>query len=144
MTEAVQDLANYRLKRARESLEEAKILAQAKHWNACVNRLYYTCFYIVSALLILDNLSSSKHTGIRSFFNLHYVKTERVSKQVATIYSDLFERRQEGDYFDFLEFQESQVRPLIPKVEEFIECLNNLLEEKIKEQSENSDTQVQQ
>ena len=35
------DLINYRLERAKESLEEAKILAQAGHWNTVVNRLYY-------------------------------------------------------------------------------------------------------
>lgn len=132
MTEAVQKLVIYRLKRSRESLEEAKVLAQTNHWNACVNRLYYACFYVVSALLILDNLSSSKHTGIRSFFNLHYIKTEIVPKQIATIYNDLFERRHEGDYLDFLEFQESQVTHLIPKVKKFIDYLNNLIEERIK------------
>ena len=138
MKEAVIHLANYRLNRSRESLEAATILAQAKHWNACINRLYYACFYGVSSLLILDDLSSTKHTGIRRFFNLHYVKTERIPKPVAAIYNDLFERRQEGDYLDFLEFEESQVTPLIPKVERFIEYLNNLIQEKIEEQSEST------
>ncbi|MBF0353001.1 MAG: HEPN domain-containing protein [SAR324 cluster bacterium] len=57
MTESIKDLVNYRLTRSEETLEEARILANVGHWNACVNRLYYACFYAVSALLILDNLS---------------------------------------------------------------------------------------
>ena len=34
--------------------------------------------------------------------------------------NDLFERRQEGDYADFVCFQADQVRPWIPQTEAFI------------------------
>jgi len=51
------------------------LLKEGEEWNPCVNRLYYACFYAVSALLIQQGLSSSKHTGVRSLFNRHYVKT---------------------------------------------------------------------
>jgi uncharacterized protein (UPF0332 family) len=37
------------------------------------------------------------------------------SKDLARIYNDLFERRQEGDYIDFVSFGESQVLPWISK-----------------------------
>jgi uncharacterized protein (UPF0332 family) len=90
------DLVRYRLARAHETLEDARILARAGRWNACVNRLYYVCFYGVSALLVRDGLSSSKHTGVRSLFNRHYVKTGKIPKDLARIYNDLFERMQGG------------------------------------------------
>lgn len=61
-------LVKYRLKRAFETLEDARILAQAERWNACVNRLYYACFYAVTALLSQEGLYSSKHSGVRSLF----------------------------------------------------------------------------
>jgi len=61
-----QDLVLHRLARARETLGEARLLANAKRWNACVNCLYYGCFYAVSALLVKDGLSASKHTCARS------------------------------------------------------------------------------
>ena len=69
MTEWSKDLVLYRMTRADETLEDARILAKAGRWNACVNRLYYACFYAVSALLVRDGLSSSKHAGVRSLFN---------------------------------------------------------------------------
>lgn len=75
MTELSGDLVKYRLEKARETLEDARVLANASRWNPCMNRLYYACFYAVSALLIQDGLSSSKHMGVRSFFNRYYVKT---------------------------------------------------------------------
>ncbi len=114
--------------RANETLEDARILDNAGRWNACVNRLYYACFYAVSALLVYQGLSSSKHTGVRSLFNRHYVKTGKVPKDLARIYNDLFERRQEGDYIDFVRFQESQVLPWISKAEQLVEYVRRLAE----------------
>ena len=39
------DLVRYLFGRVQETLEDAPILARAGRWNACVNRLYYACFY---------------------------------------------------------------------------------------------------
>jgi uncharacterized protein len=131
VTEWSQDLISYRLARANETMVDARILANAGRWNACVNRLYYACFYVVSALLARHGLSSSKHTGVRSLFNKHYVKTGKVPKDLARIYNDLFERRQEGDYIDFVRFQESQVLPWISEAEELIGHITSLVEKEI-------------
>lgn len=127
MTEWSEDSVLYRLARARETLEDARILAKAGRWNACVNRLYYACFYAITALLVHEGLSSSKHAGVRSLFNRQYVKTGKVPKNLARIYNDLFERRQEGDYIDFVRFQESQVLPWIPKAEALVGFVASLL-----------------
>ncbi len=69
MTEWSKDLVFYRMTRANETLGDARILANARRWNACVNRLYYACLYAVSALLVRHGFSSSKHAGVRSLFN---------------------------------------------------------------------------
>ena len=127
MNDSKNDLVNYRLQRAYEALEDARILAKSGRWNTCVNRLYYACFYAVSSLLIQNDLSSSKHAGIRSLFNRYYVKTEIVAKEMAQIYNDLFERRQESDYFDFVSFEESQVAPWISKAEAFIKHIEAII-----------------
>ena len=59
MNQSNKDLVQYRIQRARDTLEDARILADASRWNPCVNRLYYACFYAVSALLAQQGLSSS-------------------------------------------------------------------------------------
>jgi len=128
MTESNGELVSYRLRRARETLADARILADADRWNPCVNRLYYACFYAVSALLIQEGLSSTKHTGLRSLFNRHFVKTNKVPKDKARIFNDLFERRQEGDYVDFVSFEKSQVLPWLPEAEAFVQNLADLIE----------------
>jgi len=121
------ELALHRLKRARETVEDARVLAGSGRWNACVNRLYYACFYAVSAILVQEGLSSGKHAGVRSLFNRHFVKSGRVSKEKARLFNDLFERRQEGDYIDFVSFEESQVRPWILEAEAFFESIAGLV-----------------
>jgi uncharacterized protein (UPF0332 family) len=128
VTAANRELVAYRLQRARETLDDARILADAGRWNACVNRLYYACFYAVSVLLTQEGLSSARHTGVRSLFNQHFVKTGRIDKEAAQIFNDLFERRQESDYADFVRFQESKVRPWMPQAETFVEQVTKLID----------------
>ena len=132
MNGAKEDLIKYRQIRALETLKDAKVVAQGGGWNTCVNRLYYACFYAVSALLTRHGLSSAKHSGVRSLFNRHFVKTGKVSKEMGRIYNDLYERRQEGDYEDFFNFAEDVVRPWIPQTEAFIECIADVLEKESK------------
>lgn len=128
MTNWNQELVLYRITRAHETLGEARILAKVGRWNACVNRLYYACFYAVSPLLVRDGLSSSKHAGVRSLFSRQYVKTGKIPKDFARIYNDLFERGQEGDYIDYVVFQQEQVVPWISKAEALIRYIAGLVE----------------
>ena len=68
-------LIMYRLERARESLEEAELLLEKGYANTFVSRIYYACFYAVSALLLTKGLASANHSGVRSQFHQNYVKT---------------------------------------------------------------------
>lgn len=119
-----QHLIRYKIERARETFEEALLMQREDHWNACANRLYYACFYAVTAILAKKGLASSKHTGVKALFNKHLVKTGQVSKEKGRLYNELFETRQEGDYVDFVVFERSIVEPWIPEVSEFIKTLS--------------------
>ncbi|MDD5673738.1 MAG: HEPN domain-containing protein [Chitinivibrionales bacterium] len=127
MKEKPGDLVQHLLSRAGESLEEAKILADSGHWNTCVSRLYYSCFYAASALLEKHGLSAAKHSGVRSLFNNHFARTETVSKEVSAIYNDLFDRRQESDYGPFFVFEETDVKPWFNDVDIFVNTIKKLV-----------------
>ncbi len=126
MTATRDELVAYRLDRARETLDDARLLADQKRWASCANRLYYACFYAVSALLLRRDLSSSKHTGTRSLFNYHFVKTGEVSRELGKTFNDLYELRQEGDYVDLLYVDQSQVRPRVAQAEVLVETVTAL------------------
>ena len=52
MTPETAELVRNRLARASESVTEAQLLLANDHVRTAVNRLYYACFYAVSALLL--------------------------------------------------------------------------------------------
>lgn len=125
--EDIQALINYRLQRADETLEEARLMQNIGHWNTCANRLYYASFYAVSALLVKDGNSSSKHSGIKALFNRYYVKPGVLSKENGRLYNRLFDLRQEGDYIDFVSLTSEIVDPLVGKTVMLIETIRSLI-----------------
>jgi len=127
--EHLQDLILYRIERARETFEEALLMQRERHWNSYANRLYYACYYVVTALLARKGLASSKHTGIKALFNQHFVKTGLVLKENGRLYNRLFDARQEGDYVDFVVFERDGVEPWISQVKDFIETISQLAHE---------------
>jgi uncharacterized protein len=133
MTPEERDLVRYRLQRAQETLEEAALLREKGHLNASVNRLYYACFYAVSALLLTEGKSSSKHSGIRALFNKEWVKTGRIPSEYGRFYRRLYDSRQKGDYGDFVQFEDADVAPWFQEAREFVATAANLAEGIIQE-----------
>ncbi len=122
-----EDVIQYRLARAHETLDEARLMADAGHWNTCVNRLYYACFYAASALPLHKGLASAKHSGVRAFLNQHFVKTGIIEQSLGALYNELFDSRHEGDYRDLVSFDSEWVRPLLPRAREFVEVVGALV-----------------
>src|SRR5438045_3227305 len=91
------DLIQYRILRARETLSEVQAMIDGQHWNAAVNRLYYACFYSVSAVLLKYDINAQTHGGIRQMFGLHLIQTGKISRDLGKFYADLFDKRQTGD-----------------------------------------------
>ncbi|MGD8212059.1 MAG: HEPN domain-containing protein [Desulfobacterales bacterium] len=124
--EHTEALIKYRIERAEETYNEALLMQTGEHWNACANRLYYACFYAVSALLVKYGFSSSKHAGIKSLFNQHIIKKKVLEKSQGRLYNQLFEARQEGDYVDFVSFDRDLIEPWMQKVKAFIDDIKHL------------------
>ncbi len=55
----------YRLEKAKATLIEVDTHIKNKFWNTSVNRMYYACFYAVSALLLKNKIDATTHAGIR-------------------------------------------------------------------------------
>jgi uncharacterized protein len=121
------DYIEYRLSKANEALYDAKLLAENNSWNGCINRLYYSCYYAVSALLLKNGISAQTHTGLKTQFNLHFIKTGIIKKEFGKLYADLMDWRQKGDYGDMYDFTEETVMPLLKPVEEFLKEIKELV-----------------
>ena len=53
---------------------------------------------MVSAVLLKNNLNPLTHSGVKSLFNLHFVKTGKVPAEFGQLFGDLADWRQKGDY----------------------------------------------
>lgn len=123
----LQALIAYRLERAAETLDEARLMQREGHWNACANRLYYAAFYAVSALLLQGGYTAVKHSGIKAMFNQHYVKPGIMTKENGRFYNRLFDLRQEGDYIDFVSLDAHTIEPLVGETAVFINTIRLLI-----------------
>ena len=117
------DYINYRLQRANETISEIKILIENKLWNTAINRMYYACFYAVGALLVKNGVVTASHSGSRQKFGQLFIHTGLISKELGKHYSELFEKRQKGDYNDFFDFDEETVVKLHQPSIDFIKVI---------------------
>lgn len=111
----------YRLEKAEETLEVAELLIENEKWNSAINRLYYASYYAISALLVKAEINTKTHSGVKSQFFLYYVKTGIIEMESGKVYADLFDWRQKGDYGDFFDFTEEEVKSIINPTKKLIE-----------------------
>lgn len=55
-----EELIAYRLKRAKETLEDALLLAENEKWNSTINHLYYAAYYITVHIPVLMEFPQKK------------------------------------------------------------------------------------
>ena len=122
------DLIAFRLGRAAEAFELAKISVSKGYWNSVASELYYTCFYTITALFAKYDIDVHTHKGVKSIFSLEFIKQEKVDSKWGKLLNELFDKRQDSDYGDFVTFKEEELLPLVNHVEEFRKVINKLLE----------------
>jgi uncharacterized protein (UPF0332 family) len=126
-TEERISIIEFRLEKAKKTISELPVLAENALWHTAANRLYYACFYAVTALLINDGHKAQTHSGVKSVFGLYYVKTGIIDIAMKDLYLELFELRQTGDYDDMITIKEADVKPLIAPAEKFIATIEKLI-----------------
>ncbi|MEI6755221.1 MAG: HEPN domain-containing protein [Paludibacter sp.] len=95
--------------------------------NGAINRLYYACYYIATALLIKNGISTQTHAGTKQMLGLHFVVNGKLSLKISNTYATLFEKRHSSDYDDFAYYDKDTVEKLYPQVDEFIHAIENLI-----------------
>lgn len=121
------DYIRYRIERAEETLQEVDSHLHNGFWNTAINRMYYASFYAVSALLVKNNVDVNSHMGVRQQFGQRYVKPGIIDRDLGKHFTELFEKRNRGDYNDFIDYNESEARELLPKTIELINQIKALL-----------------
>lgn len=130
MSDEIKALIIYRLEKADRTLETAKNVA-GNDWDTVANRLYYASYHAVGALLLKFSSKGPKtHSGVKTLFNQHFVKTGLVPSKLGVFYAKVFQMRQDADYADLIPFLEEDIKPLIPETEKFINTIKKLIDQK--------------
>jgi len=125
-----QRIIKYRINKSWETYNASKILIETKFYSSALNRIYYACFYMVVALLLTKDLSSSKHSGVKSLFNKHFVNQGFIDKKWGSFYSDIFQNRQEADYEDLNIVSHDFVVLNLNKANDFLNDLESFINQK--------------
>lgn len=122
------ELVRLRKDNAHRTLGEARLMLDNNYWNGAVNRMYYASFYAVTALLIQHEIKAQTYSGVRQMLSLHFVKTGKLATSNMRFYSDLFAARQDGDYDDFIYFDEEVTKQMYSMTVDFIETIDKLID----------------
>jgi uncharacterized protein (UPF0332 family) len=103
------DIITYRINKAKSCYIEIDTCLEKNLLHLAENRIYYSLFYSVSALALHKGFSTSKHKQLQGWFNKEFIKTKIFPVEFAKYYAVAFERRQKGDYDDFVTFTKYEV-----------------------------------
>ena len=125
------ELIRYRIARADETLQAAATLLADGLLHDTVNRLYYSCFYMVTALPLTEGLSSAKHGGVQGLFDREWINKGRLPVTMGRFFRKLFKHRQRGDYDDLVVFSLGNVEAWLQETREFLAEVRKGIEEQI-------------
>jgi uncharacterized protein (UPF0332 family) len=98
---SLNELAKYRMERAKEMLVAAEENLKIGQYKTSLNRSYYAIFHSMRAANIVKGFDSSKHSGVIGFFNREYLKENLMDRQLSVIIKKSSFLREKSDYDDF-------------------------------------------
>jgi uncharacterized protein len=116
----LETLVTHRLQKSEEALQAAKIMLDQQMFSFAMNRVYYSLYYAVQALLAQQGVAFAKHGQVKGYFNREFIKAGRLPKEIGRFYNKAFEYRQKFDYVDFVSPDQSMVA-------EYVETAKNVV-----------------
>ncbi|MBI2303846.1 MAG: HEPN domain-containing protein [Chloroflexi bacterium] len=121
-------LIEYRLRKARETLDAAHSLLDSQNLRDSISRLYFAQYYAVTALLLTKGFTTTEHFPVKELFNRDFVDRGLVDKQWAEYYEQSFKDRLDGDYTDHYEFDQGYVRERLRKAWDFMSAIADAIQ----------------
>ena len=126
--ETIEGFSKYRLNKAKETLETAKmIFKDGKDFTSANNRAYYAIFYAIRAVLAIKEVDFKRHKDVLSYFNKEYVNKEIFPKTIGRRISQAQRIREDSDYDDEYEPSFEKTEQQIKTAQELIELVENYI-----------------
>lgn len=108
-------------------LEQAEKVSELAYWDMVANRLYYSVFHAVSALLIKDGYKVGTHKGVVLLFGQHYIRTAKFTIEEGRLYSQLQTMREKADYVCTFQTSKEEIIPMLESARCMIEKIGSML-----------------
>ena len=102
-------------------------LQKLGYWDNIANRLYYSVFHAVAALLIHDGHYVNTHKGTIALFGNYYIRTGILPSEAGRLYSDLQTMRNNSDYNCSYDASQKEIEPMIAPAGELIKQIATLI-----------------
>ena len=122
-------IVNRELEKSQRTFEDVLFCAREGKWETAANRLYYSLFHAMSALLVHDGYQVKSHRGILAMFGEHYVRTEIFSKKDGSLLSELVIMRDNADYNCFFEADEEKLKPYLEPTRKLLDKIRRHIAE---------------
>ena len=124
-----ENLINYRLEQAEDTILDVDLLIKNKRFRAAINRIYYGIFYCLLALGLKYEFETSKHTQLIGWFNKNFIRKKKIDSKYGKIINKAFNRRTKGDNDTFIEFEEETVKEMFDEMKDFISAIKLFIKE---------------
>ena len=92
------DLIQYNIEKANKTLDEVRFLIDNKYYSLALTRVYYGMYYILSALALKNQFTTSNHSQLIGWFNKNFVKDKKIDRKIGKMIYVAFEQRMKSDY----------------------------------------------
>jgi uncharacterized protein (UPF0332 family) len=114
------ELIRYRLEEAKETIADVQLLIENDRLRAAVNRIYYGMFYSLLALGLAYQFETSKHQQLLGWFNKNFIHEGLIDAKFGKIINKASNRRTQGDYESYVEFDKEVILEMFGEMKEFI------------------------
>lgn len=122
------DVIAYKINRSKEAYTAAVMLAASGQYFSSVNRLYFAVFYMATAYLKITDGKVKSHSGVRILVHKNLGLTQMLTADEMALYDRLFSNRHEGNYADFVTFDESEVSELVVQTKLLLDKIESLIQ----------------
>ena len=112
--------------KADQALKTARLNCEAGDANGAINRLYYACFYALTAQMLAAGKQFIRHSAIRNALNEHLVHAGILAAELGRFYNRLFTDRNDADYEPMADFDLADIQARLPVAEAFIATMKRL------------------
>lgn len=124
------ELIRYRLEEAKETIADVQLLIDNDRLRAAINRIYYGMFYSLLALGLAYQFETSKHQQLLGWFNKNFIHEGLIDTKFGKIINKASNRRTQGDYESYVEFDKEVILEMFGEMKEFIIEIERFLSHK--------------